>query len=84
MARPIPEQRDAHAAQVALLRAAGEARRFELARSLSASTMALARDAIARRHPEWNERDVQLEFVRVHYGADLAARVRAYLAARGR
>jgi len=55
-----------------LLRAAGIGRRFALARSLSATTIAMARDAIRSRHPEWTEREVLYEFVRVHYGAKLA------------
>lgn len=69
--------------QVRLLRAAGTTGRFARARSLTATTIALARRAIRRRHPDWSERDVLLEFVRVHYGADLASRVRAKLEQRG-
>lgn len=46
--------------------------------------MQLARDAIRRRHPDWSEREVMLEFVRVHYGAELAGRVRDYVARRER
>jgi hypothetical protein len=44
--------------------------------------MELARDAIRRRHPDWTDREISLEFVRVHYGPELARRVRAYLAQR--
>ena len=82
MARPQPEDPAAHAVQVELLRKATLARRFGLARSLSATTIELARAAIRRRHPEWTERDVMLEFARVHYGVELAERVRAYLVRR--
>ena len=84
MARPIQESPDANRAQVELFRRATPARRLALARSLSASTISLARAAIRRRHPDWSERDVLLEFVRVHYGADLADRTRRYLTQRER
>src|SRR5437867_3393090 len=84
MARPEPEDRVARAVQVDLFRKASASRRFELACSLSKSTIELARDAIRRRHPEWPERDVLLEFARIHYGVDLAERVRVYLALRTR
>jgi hypothetical protein len=84
MAQPVSEDRSARAVQIELFRRAGPARRFALARSLSASTMTLARDAIRRRHPDWDEREVLLEFARVHYGVELGERVRAYLARRDR
>jgi hypothetical protein len=42
----------------------------------------LAHDAIRRRHPDWDDRSVALEFVRVHYGDELVGKLRAYLAAR--
>ena len=84
MALPSPEQASARAVQIELLRRATPGRRFALARSLSSSTMQLARDAIRRRHPTWSDREVMLEFARVHYGADLAERVRGYLERRDR
>ena len=83
MALPVAENNKARAVQLELFRRASPGRRFALASSLSTSTMELARAAIRRRHPDWSERDVELEFVRVHYGADLAHRVRAYLEQRG-
>lgn len=84
MAQPVTEDRSARSVQLDLFRKASVARRFALARSLSTTTMALSRLAIRRRHPDWSERDVLLEFARVHYGPDLADRVRAYLARRSR
>jgi hypothetical protein len=83
MARPVPEDRAALAVQLKLFRRATPAHRFALARSLSATMIELARTAIRRRHPEWDDREVLLEFARVHYGAELAERVRAHLACRG-
>jgi hypothetical protein len=84
MARPVPEDRAARAVQLDLLRNATPERRFSLARSLSASTIALARAAIRQRHPDWTEQDVLLEFARVHYGEELTDQIRADLARRGR
>lgn len=82
MAQPVTEDARARAIQLELLRQATPERRFALARSLSTTTMELARAAIRRRHPDWSEHAVLLEFVRVHYGRDLADRVAAYLARR--
>lgn len=82
MARPVDEPNETRRAQFELFRRATPARRLGLARSLSTSTISLARAAIRRRHPDWSERDVLLEFVRVHYGADLAERARRYIARR--
>jgi hypothetical protein len=84
VARPVPEDHKARAVQLELFRRATPARRFALARSLSASTLGLAHAAIRRRHPTWSEREISLELVRVHYGADLAERLRGYLAHRDR
>jgi hypothetical protein len=84
MALPVAEDDKARAVQLELFRRATPGRRFALARSLSASTMELSRAAIRRRHPDWSEQDVLLEFARVHYGQDLADRVRAHLAQRSR
>ncbi len=83
MAQPVAEDQAARSVQLELFRKATPARRFALASSLSTMTMELARTAIRRRHPDWSERDVLLEFARAHYGAELADRVRAYLAHRG-
>jgi hypothetical protein len=65
--------------QIELLRAAGMDRRFELAVSMSSGVIRLSRLDIAARHPDWSEQDVKLEWVRLHYGDDLARRVRERL-----
>jgi len=70
---------DAERMQVELLRSASMARRFRLVRSLSTTTVDLARRAIRRRHPGFDERDVLLMFVALHYGEDLARRLREHL-----
>jgi hypothetical protein len=66
---------------IALLREATPAQRYRLAAQLSSATRSMARRAIARAHPELDERECDLLFLRVHYGAALADRVRAWLAA---
>lgn len=84
--RPRPQSMDTHLeaeqAQISLLRQASVARRFSVACSLSQSTIQLARRAIRRKRPEADEQEVLLTFVEVHYGEQLAERLRAYLAGR--
>jgi hypothetical protein len=85
MARPVPSSSAAaDHVQVMLLRDAGTAGRFARARSLTQSVVALSRRAIRKRHPGWSERDLLLEFIAVHYGCELAERVRAHLERCGR
>ncbi len=42
----------------------------------------MAFDAIRRQWPRFDEQEVRLKFIEVHYGADLAAKVRDYVACR--
>ncbi len=63
---------DAEAVQIELLRRASPARRFELARSLSRTTMWLAWRAIRRAHPDVSDEEVSVRFVALHYGEELA------------
>ncbi len=70
--------------QIELLRSAGPAGRLTRARLLTSSVVELARRAIRTRHPSLSERDVLLRFAELHYGPELAERVRAHLAQRGR
>ena len=80
MARPVAATSSAaERVHLELLRRAGPARRGEVAQSLSTAVIEMARAAIARRHPEYTERDVLLAFVETNYGAELAARVRRHL-----
>jgi hypothetical protein len=72
------------AKQIELLRAAGEAKRFRLAMNMSQFVIDLSRRAIAEAHPTWSDQRVKLEFVRVHYGADLAKQVQQYLQQQGK
>jgi hypothetical protein len=70
------------AIQLDLLRRAGAARRAALAFSLSRAAIRASRRAVARRHPELDEQGVLLRWAELHYGEELAERVRNYLASR--
>jgi len=65
--------------QMELLRRASPARRLHLALSLSRSVLTLSREGIARRRPHASPEQVGLEFVRLHYGRDLADEVERHL-----
>lgn len=67
--------------QADLLRRATPARRLQLALSLSASVIGLAYAGIRRRSPGISDDDAHLQFVEIHYGAELAQELRARLLA---
>jgi hypothetical protein len=73
---------DAERVQIELLRQATIAQRFHLVRSLTATTRRLAWRAIREANPEASDQEIDLLFVAVHYGQDLADRLRVYLAQR--
>ncbi len=64
------------------MRRAGPKQRAALALRLSDEAFALARRAIERAHPELDKIGRDVEFVRVHYGVELAARLETWLRAR--
>jgi len=70
---------EAACVQMDLLRRASPARRLRLALSLSQSVLSLSRGGIARRLPGASSRDIGLEFVRLHYGEELADELRRHL-----
>jgi hypothetical protein len=72
----------AEAVQIALLQKASTAKRFQLTRRLTQQTIQLARRAIQRANPEATEQELSLLFVEIHYGKELAAKLREYLNAR--
>jgi hypothetical protein len=82
LARPGDTQLDAERVQVDLLRAAPVARRLHLALALSATIIGAARRALARAQPRASARELDLRFVELHYGADVAAGLRADLDSR--
>jgi hypothetical protein len=75
---------EAERVQLELFRRASPARRVQLALSLSDAAIALSRRAISRQDPAASAQEVGLRFVALHYGDDLAARLRAYLASGAR
>lgn len=54
------------------LRQATPAERLRVALNMSDTVMWLSRQAIARLHPEWDDRQVRREFARIHYGESVA------------
>ena len=74
-----PETERVH---IELLRRAGVGRRAQMALSLSAQVIGLAHLAIRRSAGVTDPVEVGLRFVELHYGPELAAGVREYVAAR--
>lgn len=62
-----------------MLRRASPAQRFHLTRSLSRTSLWLARRALRRSMPTAAEREVLLAFIARWYGQDLAEEVRRYM-----
>jgi hypothetical protein len=73
---------EAERVQIDLLRRAGAARRAQMSLALSAQVIGLARRAIRRSLPGATAAEAGLRFVELHYGPDLAADLRRYLADR--
>ncbi len=65
--------------QIELIRESSVSRRISIVRSLSQTVMFLSRRAIQRANPSLSEREVDLAFVELHYGKDLAERLRLYM-----
>ena len=65
--------------QLDLFRTAGTAKKITCLRDLSSTMMQLSYRAIKRAHPELSERELDLLFVKLHYGKNIADRLRAYL-----
>ncbi len=70
---------DAERVQVELLRAASVARRLRLAVSVTETVVGAARRGIAMAHPHASPSELDLKFVEIHYGANLARELRADL-----
>ncbi|MDO8681089.1 MAG: hypothetical protein Q7R30_21430 [Acidobacteriota bacterium] len=77
--RPADTSVEAERVQIDLLRKAPVSRRLRLAWSLSATVIGVARRALARAQPDASQQDLDLRFVELHYGPDLAAALRAEL-----
>lgn len=66
---------EAEKAYFDLLRRAGMAKRYERMASWSDTIMKLSRSAIARKNPDWSEREVRIEWARQHYGDDVVSKL---------
>ena len=76
---PIDTHPDALDAQIRLLRQKTTSERFALLCSLTQTAVYHSKRAIARANPQLSKRDRELLFVEVHYGKELAVRLRDYL-----
>ncbi len=63
---------DAEAVQLDCLRNTPPEQRLRQSIALSSQLRTMAFDAIRRRHPEFNADDVQLKFIQLTYGDELA------------
>ena len=64
--------------QISMIRQVSVAERISRSRSLSQTAIQLARRAIRRANPDLTEREVELLFVALHYGEDLASALRVH------
>lgn len=74
---------EAERVQIDLIRAAPVSRRLHMAWSLSATVIGVARRGLERAQPQASQRELDLRFVELHYGPDLAAALLADLTRRG-
>ena len=71
---------DAEQVQIDLIRRASIAERMARMRSLTATATRLSRQAIAEANPQLSPREVDLTWMELHYGKELADELREYLA----
>ena len=64
---------------IELIRKSSVTKRISKVRSLSQTAIYLSRRAIQRSNPSFRKRDVDLAFVALHYGENLAEQLRLYL-----
>jgi predicted Zn-dependent protease len=64
---------------IELLRRKRPAEKMQQVRSLSGMAIQLSRRAIARVNPELRKQELDLLFIRLHYGEPLARRITEYL-----
>ena len=69
---------EAEKAQIELLRRCSVAQRFAKVRSLTARAFGLSKRAIARANPDLSTQQLQVKFIELHYGKDLADRFHRY------
>ncbi len=64
---------------IGLIRKATIAKRISRMRSLTRTILRLSKRAIAKANPGLSEQELNILFVRIHYGEDLANRLQKYL-----
>jgi hypothetical protein len=64
---------------IALIRKKSASEKLHQICSLSQTAILLSKRAIARANPNLNKHDIGLEFIRIHYGKELADRVAEYI-----
>ena len=69
---------EAEAVQLEIIRAMEPSERARRALQLTSQVIRQAKEAIRRRHPEFTDREAQIKFIELHYGADLARAVGAH------
>jgi len=70
---------EAEAVRQELLLRAPDHQKFGMVRALTATVVALSRQGIRERHPEYDERDVDVHFVEMNCGRELAEGLRRRL-----
>ena len=70
---------DAERVQLDLIRKASVAKRISMMRSLTSMLIKLSRRSIARLNPNFDSQEVNLLWVEINYGKQLAEELRIYL-----
>ena len=73
---------EAEQAQIEVIRKMTVAERVAQSRSLTALVIGLSRRAIARANPQLSPQELDVKFVELHYGKELARRFAEYLGSR--
>jgi hypothetical protein len=69
---------------IEMLRAAGPSRRIAMACAQTDQSVVLSKSAIKRANPKLSDQDLDLLFIELHYGRELAQRVQSELFRRAR
>ena len=70
---------EAERVQIELMRKASPARLFGMVRSMSQTMIQASRETLRKLHPDLTPEELNLLFIELYYGKDLAQQVRMYL-----
>lgn len=70
---------EAERVQIELIRKASPARLFGMVRSMSQTMIQASRETLRQLHPDLTPEELNLLFIELYYGKDLAQHVRMYL-----